>query len=183
MVMPFVSRGYIVVAQERQGVGASFGVQKGFVTREDAKDGAAIVDWAGEQPWSTGKVGAIGCSNQDAYQLPVVAEHPKHLVAVATECASPFFWDTMISVNGVSAFAGAANPAYTGAYEQKVTLGEPVDEDNVPGMPAKAASNASALREVVGRRCCSGPLWAASWCASLSMPTWPCAPPTVAWPR
>jgi uncharacterized protein len=140
MVMPYLSHGYIVVAQERRGEGASFGVQKGFLTRDDARDGAATVDWAGEQPWSTGKVGALGCSNQGGFQLPLAAERPRHLVALAPECASPFFWDTMISPNGVSAFAGAANPPYTGVCNAQVRAGQPVDEDKQPGAPLAAAA-------------------------------------------
>ena len=34
----FVDRGYVVVAQDRRGTGASFGTQTGFVTRDDVRD-------------------------------------------------------------------------------------------------------------------------------------------------
>lgn len=141
MILPYITHGYIIVAQDRRGSGASFGVSKGFITRDDARDGAAVVDWAGEQPWSSGKVGAFGCSNQGAFQIPMAAEHPKHLVAIAPECASSFFFDTMISPNGVSAFAGGFTPPYNGACEGKSEIGQPVDADNVPGTPlARAAA-------------------------------------------
>jgi putative CocE/NonD family hydrolase len=141
MLKPFLDRGYVMVLQDRRGEGASFGVQKGFVTRDDARDAAAVIDWAGSQPWSTGKVGAMGCSNQGAYQIPVAAEHPKHLVAIAPECASPFFYDTMISPNGVSAFAMGNAPPYAGDCDVVPQPGEPVDADNKPGAPlARAAA-------------------------------------------
>jgi len=140
-IRPFIEQGYALVAQDRRGEGASFGVQKGFVTRDDARDGAAVIEWAGVQPWSDGKVGALGCSNQGAYQLPVVAEHPRHLLAVAPECASPFFFDTMISPNGVSAFARGDAPPYAGGCDQDapISVGEPVDEDKT-GTLARAAA-------------------------------------------
>jgi putative CocE/NonD family hydrolase len=142
LLKPFLARGYVMVLQDRRGVGASFGVQKGFVTLDDAKDGAAVIDWAGSQTWSTGKVGAMGCSNQGAYQLPVAAEHPKHLVALAPECASPFFFENMMSQNGVSSFAMGEQPPYTGACDRTgvMPLGAPVDEDNVPGTPLAHAA-------------------------------------------
>src|SRR6187431_1082127 len=50
----FVERGYVVVAQDRRGTGASFGKQTGFVTREDLRDAKAVIEWAAGQDFSTG---------------------------------------------------------------------------------------------------------------------------------
>jgi uncharacterized protein len=136
----YTSHGYIFVAQDRRGNGASFGVSKGFITRDDRLDGKAVIDWAGEQPWSNGKVGAVGCSNQGAHQYAIAAVQPKHLVTIIPECASPQFFGAMIIQNGVSSFIGGEKP-YAGECGQQTQIGTPVDEDLGPGFPlAKAAA-------------------------------------------
>jgi len=136
----YTSHGYVFVSQDRRGEGASFGVSKGFITRDDRLDGKAVIDWAGEQSWSNGKVGAVGCSNQAAHQYAIAAVRPDHLVAIIPECASPQFFGTMITQNGVSTFIGSEKP-YAGECNQNVRLGIPVDEDQGPDFPlAKAAA-------------------------------------------
>jgi uncharacterized protein len=140
-VLPFVEHGYVVVTQDRRGTGASFGVQKGFVNLDDARDGKAVVEWAGAQPWSNGKVGSFGCSNQGAHQYLLATLQPKYLIALAPDCATPDFFNTTISQNGVSSFANGNQPAYAGECGQPTPLGIPVDEDTAPDFPlARAAA-------------------------------------------
>ncbi len=139
VVRAFTAQGYALVAQDRRGTGASFGTQRGFINRDDGADAKAVIDWAGTQAWSTGKVGAVGCSNQGGWQYVVLAEAPKHLVAIAPECASPMFFDDMISQNGVSSFAAGDRPAYAGECGPATPPGAPVDED-LDGSLARAAA-------------------------------------------
>lgn len=95
----FTSHGYVWVAADRRGTGASFGVQTGFVNDYDAKDGKAIIEWAGQQPFSNGRVATYGCSNQGAWQYVVMKYRPKYLVAVSPQCASAQFYDNGISMS------------------------------------------------------------------------------------
>ncbi len=134
----YTDRGYVWVSQDRRGTGASFGVQTGFVTRQDLRDAAAVIEWAGAQRFSNGKVVTLGCSNQGLWQYGVAALHPKYLVAIAPACASPQFFDDGISRNGIPLFPAAARP-YSGEcgaagnhlpeHERPAPVAKPVDAD------------------------------------------------------
>lgn len=132
LIERFTAAGYVWVSQDRRGTGASYGVQKGFVNRDDRMDGKAVVEWAAAQAWSSGKAGSTGCSNQGAHQYTLAAEAPKGLTAIAPECATPTFFDTTQSVNGVSSYAMGMAPTYDGSCDQPTKPGEPVDEDKGP---------------------------------------------------
>lgn len=56
------SHGYATVFVDARGTGASFGVWKAPFSQEEAKDYSEVVNWIVSQPWSNGKVGAIGNS-------------------------------------------------------------------------------------------------------------------------
>lgn len=62
-VLEFVKNGYALVTVDVRGTGASFGT-KGLTLPDwnEVQDGAEIVDWIINQPWSDGKVGATGIS-------------------------------------------------------------------------------------------------------------------------
>ncbi len=141
LIRAYTSRGYVWVAQDRRGTGGSFGVQKGFVNMDDAQDAKAVVEWTARQPWSNGRVGGYGCSNQGAHQYMVATLAPKGLASIAPECSSPAFFEAMMSINGVSTFAGGDQPTYKGECNAAATPGAPVDEDIGPEFPlAKAAA-------------------------------------------
>jgi putative CocE/NonD family hydrolase len=106
----FLNRGYVIVAQDRRGTGASFGVQGGFVNAFDAQDAKTVIEWAGAQPFSTGRVVTMGCSNLGAWQYLVATLKPRHLVAIAPACASPQFFDHGVMTNGVPMFPSATAP-------------------------------------------------------------------------
>jgi len=73
----FVSHGYAMVLVDVSGTGASFGVWRGPWSPDEIKDGGEIVNWIVAQPWSNGKVGAIGTSYEGATaQLLAVPNHP-----------------------------------------------------------------------------------------------------------
>lgn len=137
----FTDRGYVWISQDRRGTGASFGVQTGFVTRQDWRDGKAVIEWAGAQPFSNQKVVTLGCSNQGLWQYGVAALHPKYLVAIAPACASPRFFDDAISRDGVPMFPFAAKP-YAG---QCGLVGSPM-----PGPVRPAAAVRPVDRDIEG---------------------------------
>ena len=56
------SHGYATVFVDARGTGASFGVWKAPFSQEEVKDYNEVVNWIVAQPWSNGKVGAIGSS-------------------------------------------------------------------------------------------------------------------------
>ena len=80
-------QGYVYVAANTRGTGASGGDFQDVWDRADALDGAHVVEWLAAQPWSSGKVGVVGCSNSGAFANGLAAVAPKHLRAVLTDCS------------------------------------------------------------------------------------------------
>jgi len=58
----FTSYGYAIVLVDVRGTGASFGTRPYPWTKDEIMDGSEIANWIVAQPWSNGKVGAIGTS-------------------------------------------------------------------------------------------------------------------------
>ena len=92
--------GYIVVAVDTRGGGASFGTQPGFFSREETRDAYEITEWLAKQPWSTGKIGMLGRSYLGITQLFAASERPPHLKAIFPEM-SVFEWYPMIYPGGI----------------------------------------------------------------------------------
>lgn len=82
----WVQHGYARVLIDQRGTGASFGVsQYGPATVPDLYD---LVDWVAHQPWSNGRVGAIGISVEGtASELLAATNHP------AVQAVAPLFSD------------------------------------------------------------------------------------------
>jgi len=73
----FVASGYAWVDVDVRGSGASYGGRVCEWSPDEIRDGAEIVDWIVGQPWSTGKVGALGTSyNGTAAEFLLVNRHP-----------------------------------------------------------------------------------------------------------
>ncbi len=77
----WVPKGYVCVRVDSRGAGRSPGVVDPFSPRED-KDFFDCIEWAGEQPWSNGRVGICGISYYSVNAWPVAAMRPPHLAAV-----------------------------------------------------------------------------------------------------
>ncbi|GJC80916.1 cocaine esterase [Colletotrichum liriopes] len=78
----WVARGYAIINPDTRGTGSS----EGNVTywgRQLAEDGYDFIEWAGTQPWSTGKIGMAGNSWLAISQWFIAAENPPHLAAIA----------------------------------------------------------------------------------------------------
>lgn len=84
---------YVCIRVDSRGAGRSPGMLDIWSLRE-AKDLAACVEWAGVQPWSSGKVGLNGISYYAENQWQTAALQPKHLAAICTwEGAADFYRD------------------------------------------------------------------------------------------
>jgi uncharacterized protein len=77
----WVPRGYIVVHADVRGAFKSEG-DFGPNTPQDALDYYDLIEWAGTQSWSTGKVGLSGVSYLAYSQWFAAALHPPHLAAI-----------------------------------------------------------------------------------------------------
>jgi uncharacterized protein len=78
----WVPRGYAIVRIDSRGAGRSEGFMDPFSGRE-ARDFYECIEWAGEQPWSNGKVGLSGISYYAINQWQVATLKPEHLAAIA----------------------------------------------------------------------------------------------------
>ena len=75
-----VARGYAIVAQDVRGRYLSDGEFNPY--RQEGTDGYDTIEWAANQPWSTGAVGSFGLSYPGAVQWLAAAEAPPHLKAM-----------------------------------------------------------------------------------------------------
>ena len=77
----WTSRGYAIVRADEVGLGQS----PGFMDTMSASTSACfkdIIEWAAEQPWSTGKIGLLGISYYAGSQWRVAARRPKGLSCI-----------------------------------------------------------------------------------------------------
>ena len=77
----WVREGYAVINADLRGGGTSEGVGDLFSDQE-AHDYYDLIEWAGTQAWSTGRVGLDGVSYLAISQYKVAALQPPHLVAI-----------------------------------------------------------------------------------------------------
>lgn len=77
----WVPHGYVCIRVDSRGTGRSPGFIDHFSPRE-TKDFHDCIEWAGVQPWSSGKVGLSGVSYYGINQWHVASLQPKHLAAM-----------------------------------------------------------------------------------------------------
>ena len=86
----FAQHGYVVLMQDVRGRGHSEGDWYPFA--HEAPDGYDTIEWAGTQPWCTGKVGTMGTSYMAAAQSAAATLNPPHLAAMfVTEGPSDYY--------------------------------------------------------------------------------------------
>jgi len=89
----WVPDGYVVIRIDSRGAGRSPGLLDLWSARE-ATDFRDCIDWAAEQPWSSGKIGLNGISYYGMNQWQVAALQPPHLAAMCVwEGAADFYRD------------------------------------------------------------------------------------------
>jgi predicted acyl esterase len=77
----WVPRGYAIINPDPRGTWYSQG-RATYLSPEEACDFYDLIEWAGTQPWSNGKVGLSGVSYLASAQWFVAALHPPHLAAI-----------------------------------------------------------------------------------------------------
>lgn len=85
----WVPNGYVIVMADTRGSGKSPGYLDPRQPRENA-DYYELIEWAGTQPWSNGKVGLLGISYLAINQWKAAALQPPHLAAI---CPWEGHWD------------------------------------------------------------------------------------------
>jgi hypothetical protein len=126
-----LAAGYAVLGVSIRGTSCSSGTFDAFSSQEFS-DGAAAVEWAARQSWSTGHVGMFGDSFPGITQLGVAGLRPAHLDAVAPwQVTSDLYRDVGypggITDTGFGAFwAGIDQPvnSYDSGIEQALNAGD-----------------------------------------------------------
>ncbi|MHB8763954.1 MAG: CocE/NonD family hydrolase [Deferrisomatales bacterium] len=77
----WVSQGYAVLNVDPRGTWFSEGTAT-YLSPEEGQDEHDMIEWAGTQPWSNGKVGLIGVSYLASSQWNAAATCPPHLAAI-----------------------------------------------------------------------------------------------------
>jgi uncharacterized protein len=95
----FAQHGYIGLGQQVRGTNQSQGVFHEMV--QEAQDGYDAIEWAGTQPWSTGKVGTTSGSYLGLTQWQPAIHTPPHLAAICPQVTASDYHDNWTYVNGV----------------------------------------------------------------------------------
>lgn len=77
----WVKNGYVVINVDPRGTWYSEG-DATYLSPEEAQDFYDVIEWAGAQPWSSGKVGLSGVSYLTSSQWRVAELDPPHLAAI-----------------------------------------------------------------------------------------------------
>jgi predicted acyl esterase len=96
----WVPDGYACVRVDSRGCGRSPGYIEHFSPRE-TRDFAACIEWAGVQPWSSGKVGLNGISYYGINQWQVASLQPSHLAAMCIWEGSADWYRDMTHHGGI----------------------------------------------------------------------------------
>ncbi len=128
----WVREGYVCVRVDSRGAGRSPGVINSFSPRE-VRDAHDCIEWAGVQPWSTGRVALNGISYYAVIQWPVAALQPPHLAAMIA-------WEGMSDWYRDGAYHGGIRSQFvTGWYPNQVStvqhgLGDRAKRSRITGL-------------------------------------------------
>src|SRR4051794_21280402 len=82
----FATRGIVAAVADVRGTGGSGGTLKdNYFSPREARDSAAVIEYLGTQPYSTGKVAMAGGSYVGITQYLAAEQQPAHLVAIAPQ--------------------------------------------------------------------------------------------------
>jgi putative CocE/NonD family hydrolase len=94
----FAQRGYVMVIQDCRGRYRSEGTF--YFLAQEPEDGYDTVEWAGTQPWSSGKVGTMGTSYLGWTQSAAAVLSPPHLAAMVVNQAGASAYTSSVRHNG-----------------------------------------------------------------------------------
>jgi predicted acyl esterase len=146
----WVPDGYACVRVDSRGAGRSPGHLDPFSARE-TRDFYACVEWAGTQPWSSGKVGLNGVSYYGINQWHVASLQPPHLAAMCVwEGAADWYRD-------MTRHGGILNTFWANWFDMQVKsvqygLGERGPLSRVTGKPVCGDETLSD-RQLAANRC------------------------------
>lgn len=123
----FAPRGYAVVMVDLRGTGRSTGCLD-HLGQKDASDLKRVVEWAADQPWSTGRVGMTGHSYVGSTPTVAAAQHPRGLVTIVPSAGLASMYDHQFQ-KGVPYLLQYIGPMV--AYESLA-----LQRDLPPGTPA-----------------------------------------------
>ncbi len=170
----WVPDGYAVVRVDSRGAGRSPGVLDIWSARE-AKDFHDCIEWAGRQPWSSGKVGANGISYYAMNQWQVAALQPRHLAAICLwEGAADYYRDLAWHGGILCTFGRAWFPSQVIRVQHgRGTRGyrSSMNGDWVSGPPTLTEEELGANRRDFYQDCAANPLATAEYWRSR-MPDW-----------
>ncbi len=150
----WVPDGYVCLRVDSRGAGRSEGFLDVWSPRE-ACDIAVCVDWAGVQPWSSGKVGMHGISYYSMNQWQAAPLKPKHLAALCIwEGASDYYRDLCRHGGILSDFFSSWYPRQVTAVQHGV--GERGPKSAVTGEPVAGPETLSETELARNRADCDG---------------------------
>jgi putative CocE/NonD family hydrolase len=136
----WATRGMAGAVADVRGTGGSGGNLDGnFFSPREARDSAAVIEYLGTQPYSSGKVGMAGGSYVGITQYLAAEQKPPHLAAIAPQVAlsdlyregfahggvpSLLFDGQYVAVQGAPGAAGANNDPYLLSETLKAKLGQ-----------------------------------------------------------
>jgi putative CocE/NonD family hydrolase len=98
---PVVKHGYIVVAVDRPGTGASFASPTPGSMETAAKFENEIIDWIAAQPWSDGNVAMYGESQEAMVQFAAASTGNPHLKAILPASSAIEMYQSVMYPGGV----------------------------------------------------------------------------------
>ncbi len=136
----WATRGMVGAVVDVRGTGGSGGTLEGnFFSPREARDSAAVIEYLGTQPYSTGKVGMAGGSYVGITQLLAAEQRPPHLAAIVPQVPiadlyrdgfahggipSLLFDAQYVAVQGAPGAAGANNDPFLLDQTLKAKLGQ-----------------------------------------------------------
>jgi uncharacterized protein len=134
-----LAAGYAVLGVNARGTGCSEG-QFDFRSPVESTDGAAAVEWAARQSWSTGHVGMFGDSFPGLMQPGVAALHPAGLDAIAP-------WQIVDDLYRDAAYPGGLANGEFGAFWG---LGDQPAASNSSALQGAAAGDSQCAQSEAG---------------------------------
>lgn len=127
----WVPDGYICLRVDSRGAGRSPGF-KDCWSPQETQDFYEVIEWAGTQPWSNGKVGLCGISYYAMNQWQVAGLQPPHLAAMCIWEGSSDYYRELCRHGGILC---AFLPGWYGRHKGMAEIGEHAPVNPLTGVP------------------------------------------------